>query len=314
MLTRRELLGGLALLARPSRDPASIGANTAITGYGLYEAIDLLRQLGFATIEIHPMGVPQATPGKFPGFEFDMLSEEEKSRIKAALRGFRHLSTHLPYTGVDYFARDEEKARASRRKIEVALEATAYFGAETAVIHPQPGAGYTLEEAWPVMLRRFRDWGDVAAKNNIKLALETGYPRSVAEFVRLVKEVDHPRVGCTIDVGHQASYRELVARVKPEERGTPHGIKAYNDTTLEIIESLGRKIFHLHVHDIEPATWKEHRPIGTGFVDYPRLFRKLDEIGYDGLLVLEIGAPAEDMKSLLADNKRRLEDYLAAKG
>ena len=51
----------------------------------------------------------------------------------------------------------------------------------------------------------------------------------------------HPQVGATINVGHQKTYEELVARIKPEQRGTPEGIRAYNDTTLDIIERLGRR-------------------------------------------------------------------------
>jgi len=173
-----------------------------------------------------------------------------------------------------------------------------------------PSAGWTMEQAWPVMLRRFREWGDFARKQNFRLALETGYPKSVRDFVRLVKEIDHPQVGCTIDVGHQGDYEELTARVRPEQRFSPSGIQAYNDITHAVIDQLGSKIWHFHVHDIDPATWKEHQPLGTGFVDYPRLIRKLREINYRGLLVLEIGAPAAEMKRHLADAKLRLEHLL----
>jgi len=70
-----------------------------------------------------------------------------------------------------------------------------------------------------------------------------------------------------------------VATMKPEERATPAGIRAYNDTTHAIIDGLHEKIWHLHVHDIDPPTWQEHRPMGTGFVDYPRLIAKLRQIG-----------------------------------
>jgi len=98
-----------------------------------------------------------------------------------------------------------------------------------------------------------------------------------------------------------------VARVKPEERATPMGIKAYNETTFAIIEELGPKVFHFHVHDIDPATWKEHQPLSTGFVDYPKLFQILRRIRYQGMLILEISGRGTEMKRLLEDNKRQLE-------
>ena len=48
-----------------------IGANTAISGYGLFEAIDLLRDLGFRTIEIQNLvGEPKPISGKFQEFEW----------------------------------------------------------------------------------------------------------------------------------------------------------------------------------------------------------------------------------------------------
>lgn len=86
--------------------PSIVGANTAISGAGLFEAIDLLRELGFQTIEIHPFGVPQPTPGKFPGFEFPGFPEDQKRKLLQSLRGLRHLTTHLPYQGLSFVARD----------------------------------------------------------------------------------------------------------------------------------------------------------------------------------------------------------------
>jgi sugar phosphate isomerase/epimerase len=282
-----------------------LGANTAIEGYGLIQAIDTLRELGFSAIEIHPMGVPEPRAEKFPGFEFDKLDRAQRKEIRKSLKGFQFVTTHLPYTGLDYMSASHDVRESSIRTVEIAMEATAFFGATVAVLHPQPLAEGTPN--WPSYLDRFRRWGDRARKLGFRIALETGYPRSVRDFVRLVKEIDHDSVGATIDVGHQSRYAELVARVKPEERATPAGIKAYNETTFAIIQELGPKVFHFHVHDIDPATWKEHQPLSTGFVDYPGLFQILRRINYQGLLILEISGPGTEMRGLLADNKRQLE-------
>ena len=64
------------------------------------------------------------------------------------------------------------------------------------------------------------------------------------------------------------------------------------------------------IHDIEPNTWREHKPLIYGFVDYPRLIRRLREIKYEGVLVFEIGGPPEEMPIYLADAKRKLDGYL----
>lgn len=314
--TRRTILkyalGGGVASASPLHS-SQLGANTAIAGWSLADSIALLRRLAFPVIEIHPMGSPAATPGQFPGFRFDELTAAQKKSIRASLRdGFRHVTAHLPYTGLDYFAADPAVAEAAQRAVDIALVGSAYFGAKLAVVHPKPGSGkQTLESQWPAMIERFRRWGDLAQRHKMRLALETGFPPSVADFVRLVKEIDHPAVGATIDVGHQGRYAELVARVKPEDRATPAGIRAYNDTTLAVIEGLGAaKTFHLHVHDIDPQTWQEHRPLVTGFVDYDRLFTLLKRINYRGYLIFEIAGKAEEMEGHLRDGKRKLEAKL----
>ena len=311
-MNRREFLAGAlaAPLFAKTVGKDVLGANTAMMGYGLYRAIDAVRRLGFPTIEIHPMGVPQATPEKYPGFEFDTLADTEKKKLRQSLEGFRRVTTHLPYIGLSPFAGDPKIATESLRKINVAMEATAYFKAELAVLHIIAPKDRPSAEAWPLYVRQLREWGDYAAKHRFKLAFETGHPASVGEFVRLAREVNHDAVGCTIDVGHQRGYKELVARVKPADKGTPEGIRAYNDTTLAIIDGLREKVLHLHVHDIDPATWAEHKPIGTGFVDYPRLIAKLRQIDYRGLLMFEIGGPGSEIEAVLADSKRKLEAFL----
>ncbi|MBI1788914.1 MAG: sugar phosphate isomerase/epimerase [Acidobacteria bacterium] len=294
-MTRRTLLGACVAAAWGARLPWPLGANTAIEGYGLLDAIHTVKRLGFSALEFHTMGVPEPTPGRFPGFQFDRLDDGQRRLIRRALSGFRHLTAHLPYTGLDYMA-----SEADARTVEIAMDGAAFFGARLAVLHPQP---VTLS---PRYLARFRQWGDRARGLGLRLGLETGYPRSVREFVSLIREIDHSHVGATIDVGHQRRYAELIAKVKPEDRATPEGIRAYNDTTLAIVEQLVEKVFHFHVHDIDPPTWDEHKPLIHGFVDYPRLFAALRRIRYQGVLVLEIGGPAAEIPGHLRDAKQKL--------
>ena len=301
MISRREFLEfAMAAVTAPVGTEA-IGAATAIKGLSLQESIETLGTLGFRTIEVHTMGPLYARPNAFPGFEFDLVSETDKQKTREALKAFRHVSTHLPYDKLHFFSADPSVAENSIRTLERAISATTFLGAETAVIHLTT----PVEQPYNDVVRRFRRWGDMASRGRFRLAIETGYPDSVRDFVKLIHDIDHQEVGGTLDVGHQARYAELTARVKPEERATPAGIKAYNDINHEIIDQLGSKLFHLHVHDIDPATWKEHKPIGTGFIDYPRLIAKLNRIGYHGLLVLEI--LTADMRAALADNRRYLE-------
>lgn len=309
---RVVLFGGVAVsaLKAASFGKEVLGANTAMLGYGIFQAIDAIRRLGFTAIEIHTMGVPQPVPNQFPGFEVDKVTAVEKRNIRKALHGFRRLTTHLPYLGLSPFSADRRMAEESIHTIRTALQTTAYVGAELAVLHVVPPKDRSPEEARPIIVNQIREWGAFAARNKFKLAVETGYPNSVQQFTSLIEDIGHEAVGCTVDVGHQKKFEELKAWVTPEEHASPAGIRAYNDVIHAIIDRLGAKILHCHVHDIDPSTWQEHLPIGTGFVDYPRLIAKLSRIQYRGLLMFEIGGPGSEIEARLADSKRKLEVFL----
>lgn len=312
LLALPAMCGPRALAADRELGPAVIGANPYYPGLGLYHSMGILHGLGFQTIELHPMGSPEAKPGMPPGFEISQLSDGDRDRIQEALRPFRHVSTHLPWVDTPYFSPFQPSHEYGVRRIDQALEASAFVGAEVANIHVQRSAHISAEDAWPMLVDNFRRWGDLAQDLGLRLAIETGYPESVRDFVRLIREVGHDSVGATIDVGHQKNFAELVARVSPDERGTPEGIRAYNDVTHQIMDELGEKIIHMHVHDIEPDTWAEHKPLIHGFVDYPRLVAKLRKIGYQGLLVFEIGGEGAELTESFRDAKAKLEAYLAA--
>jgi len=93
MLRRQFLSLFPAVSSRPSRP---LGANTAIQGYGLFQAIELIRRLDLPVIEIHPKGRPQPTPNTYPGFRFNDLSPEERRQLRDALQPVAPMRTEKP--------------------------------------------------------------------------------------------------------------------------------------------------------------------------------------------------------------------------
>ncbi len=304
-MTRRLFLA----LATAYRKQWPIGANTAIQGYSLSQAIQLIRQLHFPVIEIHPMGRPQPTPKVFPGFQFDQLTAAEKSQLRAQLKPFQRITTHLPYTGLNWLSLKPEEKQRAIQTIDIALEGSAHFGASLAVLHPQPINHDTWKHRQSEYVDLIRRWAARAAELGVKIAIETGFPYSVDDFVYLIESIAHPNAGATIDVGHQGRFVELSSTISPEARSLPASIRAYNDTTIALLNRLGLKIFHLDVHDIDPSTWVEHKPLVHNFVDYPRLFQTLHAIKYTGALVLEIGGPPEEMPANLKAARQKLQSF-----
>lgn len=309
-LCRRTFVLSAATTLFAKQQSWLVGANTAIQGYSLEQAIALLAKLKFPVIEIHPMGKPEATPKAFPGFAFDRLSSAAKQKIRKDLRPFRQITIHLPYTGLDWMSGDTDKRRESIQTVDVAVEAAGYFGAKLAVLHPQP----LKNQEWTARKSQYVEtigrWADRCRSLGVRIGLETAFPSSVAGFVEFVQTMNHSHVGATIDVGHQSRYAELQAKVGNAAKSSPEAIRAYNDTTLDIMSRLGPKVFHLHVHDIDPTTWQEHRPMVHGFVDYPRIFAQLRKVNYSGVLLLEIGGDPEKMPQYLADARDKFRAWL----
>lgn len=309
-MTRRLFLASTVAAVARAKSGWPLGACTAIEGVSLDQAIRTLKEAGFPAIEIQCMGVPEARPGAYPGFLFDQLPGSLRKHVSRMLKPFRIVTAHLPYTGLDYMSHDLDVRARSIQTMEAAMEGAGYFGARVGVLHPQPLSIEEQEPRWNEYLDRFRTWGDRAKRLGFKLALETGYPTSVRQYLRMIREIDHPNVGSTIDVGHQRAYEELVARVPRDRKSTPEGIRAYNETTFAIAEGLGPKLFHLHVHDIDPVTWAEHKPMVYDFVDYPGLFARLRQVNYQGILIFEFAAPAAEMKELFGVGRQKLRAWM----
>ena len=288
--------------------PYVVGANTAITGWDFFEAVNLLRDLGYRTIEVQNLiGALDATPGRFPGFRYDEISRTAKDRILSALEPFDHVTVHLPYEDwMPYVDSDDHDGVAF---LETCLDAAGFLGAKVAVLHPQP-KGTDLKMHWKTAVERIRLWGAMAADQGFQLAVETSVPNSIPELVRFHEEINHDYVGITLDVGHQAGFDEL-AHIAKQDYTTPDAIRAYNDVNIAIVEALGDKLIHLHTHDIEPATWDEHKPLIHGFIDYPRLISKLHEARYSGVLVFEIGGDPAKMPGWLREAKCKMDAYVA---
>jgi sugar phosphate isomerase/epimerase len=109
----------------------------------------------------------------------------------------------------------------------------------------------------------------------------------MADYLDLVRSIDRENVGGTIDTGHMKFYRADLA-VEGADRLIPAGVRRYNDLIVEFITGLGPKLFHLHVDDVRAVDWREHFVPGTGILDWPRIFRELSALRYQGLLVAEI--------------------------
>ena len=289
-------------------DEAKLGTNTAsLANFGLQDAIRTARELGFQTIELLAFAGARHSQGDLAGFWFNKLSSEEKHLLHDAVESFVHVSIHLPFIDTPLFSHNEEMAELARQQLRTGIDGGGFLGAETATLHVNQKAFWTFREYWGEMVEILRCLGDHASRHGIKLGIETMLPSSIEDYVGLIAEVDHDCVGATIDVGHISGCSDL--QVAPDQRGTEEACRQYNDTLIEIVERLGDKIHHFHLHDVRRTDWRDHRAAGTGIVDFERLFGVLKSRGYGGLLTFEL--EEAEIVPALAASKEHIEKLMA---
>jgi sugar phosphate isomerase/epimerase len=294
-MNRREFLTStLAATALGCvRGSARLGASTAcFAGFSLTEAIAHLKRLGFGTIELITYTGARHSVGDIPGFSFANSSPRERKLVFDATRAFSHISGHLPFQGFSLFSPDSAEREAGLQQIRSALDGLAYLEAELAVMHIGPaGSGRLFRDIWRPMVDTLRMLGDYAAERHLKIGVETMQPDSVREYVDLIAEARHPAVGATIDTGHIRGSRDI--GLPPERRDTDEARARFNDVLNTLVSAVADKLLHFHISDVSAADWIDHKRIGSGIIDFPRLFGTIRRIGYQHLFVLELEEPDE---------------------
>jgi len=276
-----------------------IGANTAsLADYSLYDAIAKLEEMNFTTIEFLAFAGARHSIGDVAGFWFDELSDAERNRLKTSVKSFKYVCIHAPFIDIPLFTHNPGVQRLAIAQIKEAIDATAFLDGTVTTIHVNPKTFFQLHETWDEMISVCRSLGDYAAPRGVKIGIETGFPLSVDDYVRLIMDIKHDAVGGTIDVGH------LTSSVESELRRTAEGVNIYNDSLMRCITELGEKVYHFHIHDVRANDWRDHREVGAGIIDFERLMKIIVECNYDGFMTFEL--EEEDKEGALVRSKNHL--------
>lgn len=120
------------------------------------------------------------------------------------------------------------------------------------------------------VLERLTIIAEIFAKENIRLALETGQ-ESAPALAALLKKLNHPNLGVNFDPANMILYG----------KGDP----------IEALRELGPWIRQVHIKDAKrtriPGTWGEEVVVGTGHVDWQNFFSTLKQLNFTGDFVIE---------------------------
>lgn len=144
--------------------------------------------------------------------------------------------------------------------------------------------GYCWQRDWDLFASMLQKACDIAAKNDITIGLEC-FPGSLCStphaMLQIIQDVSRPNFGIQLDTAHLMNQRIDI------------------ETAIYMLGA--KRIVHIHFKDSDGLT-RGNLPAGCGLVDYTRIFKVLDDIGYQGRASIEVeftNNPARYMKQAL---------------
>jgi len=293
MLTRRTFLSSVAAASAVAAKPPVLSipqltlATASLAGFTLENCFKEIARLKFGGVEIFADLGRRHSLGELPGAIVDRLTPSEKKTLRRLAGKFRFVTTHLPFHEMRPVDTNPAVREPSIAAIERGIRDSGWWGASVGVLHVAREELADYRPVWTNLIETYRRFGDLAAKHKLRLGIETGWPETVDDYLTLIKEIDHDHVGGTVDTGHTRTYRRDI-QLADTQLNSDKGRKRYNDVLMRKVEGLGPKLFHFHVDDVRATDWREHRTLGRGIVDWQRLLRHLENVGYRGSFAMEL--------------------------
>src|SRR5829696_108152 len=191
--------------------------------------------------------------------------------------GFRSVELTSVPGWTEHVSRDADDAEIQRVK-----DLLAQYGLTAGSLSDQRAA----------FLERIGPLANEAARDGIDICLEThGGLLATGEISKaLIADIGRPNIGINYDPGNVIHYGD----VRPE-----------NDLPGSV-----DKVTHMHVKDQIGGVGVWNFPqVGTGEVDFPALFKILDEAGFDGPCSIEIEFQGEPWPPLPEVDRALAESY-----
>ncbi|MCD2136876.1 sugar phosphate isomerase/epimerase family protein [Salinicoccus halitifaciens] len=224
------------------------------------EALQLIRDTGFEGVEIWMGHVNQSG-----------LSAREIKKLMSRHR-FDY-QVHADVRDVNLTSINPGIRKESIRQTKETLEFCRDIGAELLILHPgrMSSSKDKPEDLWPVQIETFKEIADHAEKTGVKIGIENMEKRpkefinTAAEMCRLIKAVDHPLIGMTLDLAHCHSVGDVE----------------------EYIRKIDVPVFNVHISQADHE--KMHLPFNSSsrdLINFEEVMHVLSSI-YSGMIVNE---------------------------
>lgn len=248
----------------------------------IIKEIEELGKLGFDYIEL-TIDAPEATPE---------IILKDKDRIKETLSAHQlEIMAHLP-TFLSIADLYKSIRNTSINEYIKALEAGTALGIKKFVIHP--GSIRGLGKQVKHKATKYADESlalivSKAAELNVTLCIENMFPDTFSptephEFEKFF--LNHPELRFTLDIAHAH-------------------IGTKKDRSTEFIRRYAEKLSHIHISD-NYGKEDSHLPIGVGMIDFRKIFKELNNIGYDESITLEVFSRDRDYLKMSLDKIKQM--------
>lgn len=181
-------------------------------------------------------------------------------------------SIHAPYSDTNLAADDDLIREWILKRIRASIRFAAELDAECVVLHPgwtTATERFSRGRSWELNLRSLHWLMRYAGEYGVKCLIEnvpnpTPYLLVTVDDFQLFEEEMDPPMNYVLDIAH--------AHLQGEE--------------YQFMEEFGHKIDHIHVSD-NFGDQDDHLPLGEGNIQWNKVIKKLDSIGFDGWLVIE---------------------------
>jgi sugar phosphate isomerase/epimerase len=260
-----------------------LGFNTNGLAFHLWQdGLELLAEVGYRAVAIT---VDQHCLNPYsPNFASELCEMRhtlERLRLRSVIETgarflldprHKHEPTLISPTAEGRLRRVEFLCRCIDIARELNSDAVSFWsGVSRLGLCPDPvGTESQPTEAWQWLLDGCRRVTDYAELRGVQLAFEPEpgmLIETLEQYGRLAEQVDSPRFGLTIDIGHVQCVEDGLIADHLRHRAKP--------------------LCNIHIEDMRRGV-HEHLRFGEGEIDFPPVMAALREIGYTGCVNVEL--------------------------
>ena len=199
-------------------------------------------------------------------WNLDEKFPETDAVVRKKIQGISDLVFHAPFNELFPCAIDPKARELAAYRYRQAVRAAKGYGAVKVVIH----GGYNPRIYYPVWYveQSVRFWRDFLKEDpGVQIVLENVLEVEPGMLLDIVREVDDPRLGLCLDVGHVNAYSQIP-------------VTAW-------VESWAPYLSHFHLHNND-GTWDTHSALYGGTIPMEDLLRKIQTLCPEATATLEL--------------------------